>query len=149
MEKTATCYINGSNDLQCRRRKDRFHRIHPVASVCNLCSFGPRESGLLPNGSSICSCVFMRTNTQTTQHHHTRRSNIHTYRDTNLYSAKNRESESEALNHAFHALHAMRTVDEKRRKKLKRQNFLKRGKSKKKRLKRDEKRSSFCQCKLT
>ena len=120
MEKTATCYINGSNDLQ--RRKDRFHRIHPVASVCTLCSFGPRESGLLPNGTSICSCVFMRTNMQTTQHHHTRRSNIglHTYRDTNLYSAKNRESESEALNRAFHALHAMRAVDENVGKKLKR-----------------------------
>jgi len=51
---------------------------------------------------------------QTTQHDHTRRSNIglHTYRDTNLYSAKNRESESEALNRAIHALHAMRAVDE-------------------------------------
>ena len=126
MEKTATCYINGSNDLHYRRRKDRFHRIHHVAPMCTLCFFGPRESGLLPNGSSICPCVSCIG----------RPRDIITpvgvtYIHTNLYSAKNREIESKALNHAFHALHAMRTVDEKRRKELKRQNFLKRGKSKK------------------
>jgi len=116
MEKIATCYINGSNDLQCRRRKDRFHRIHHVAPMCTLCSFGPRESALLPNGSSICPCVScigrprdIITPVGVTYNV------IHT----NLYSAQNREIESEALNRAFHALHAMRTVDENVGKKIK------------------------------